>query len=99
MRHFHECYRRDHDGKRSYSWVKNTLQSADLVRKSKTRGPHRIKRLPSALSGMMIHQDGSTHQSVPSLYWDLIVTMDDATNAANNRGIYEYLPVCQADLE
>ena len=29
---------------------------------------------------MMIHQDGSTHQWVPGSYWDLIVTMDDATN-------------------
>jgi hypothetical protein len=29
---------------------------------------------------MMIHQDGSTHQWVPGVYWDLIVTMDDATN-------------------
>jgi len=80
VRHFHQWYRRDHDGKRSYSWVKNKLQSAGLVHKAKTRGPHRIKRLPSALPGMMIHQDGSTHQWVPDVYWDLIVTMDDATN-------------------
>jgi len=29
---------------------------------------------------MMIHQDGSTHEWVPSKMWDLIVTMDDATN-------------------
>ena len=29
---------------------------------------------------MMLHQDGSTHQWVPGVYWDLIVTMDDATN-------------------
>jgi len=28
----------------------------------------------------MIHQDGSTHSWVPGAYWDLIVTMDDATN-------------------
>jgi hypothetical protein len=30
--------------------------------------------------GMMLHQDGSRHQWVPGAYWDLIVTMDDATN-------------------
>ena len=30
--------------------------------------------------GMMLHQDGSTHQWVPGQYWDLIVTMDDATS-------------------
>jgi hypothetical protein len=29
---------------------------------------------------MMIHQDGSTHEWVPGKKWDLIVTMDDATN-------------------
>ena len=29
---------------------------------------------------MMIHQDGSSHQWVPGKQWDLIVTMDDATN-------------------
>jgi hypothetical protein len=29
---------------------------------------------------MMLHQDGSTHQWVPGRYWDLLVTMDDATN-------------------
>jgi hypothetical protein len=29
---------------------------------------------------MMLHLDGSTHQWVPGKKWDLIVTMDDATN-------------------
>ena len=29
---------------------------------------------------MMLHQDGSTHEWVPGHWWDLIVTMDDATN-------------------
>ena len=29
---------------------------------------------------MMLHQDGSTHQWVAGKYWDLIVTMDDATS-------------------
>jgi hypothetical protein len=80
VRHFHRWYQRDHQGSRSYSWVKNQLQSKQLVPKSKTRGPHRLKRLASALPGMMIHQDGSTHQWVEGQYWDLIVTMDDATN-------------------
>ena len=80
VRHFHRWYQQEHEGKRSYSWVKNQLQSAKLVDKGKSPGPHRIKRLPSALPGMMIHQDGSTHLWVPGVYWDLIVTMDDATN-------------------
>jgi len=29
---------------------------------------------------MMLHQDGSTHQWVPGQWWDLIVTLDDATS-------------------
>jgi hypothetical protein len=29
---------------------------------------------------MLLHQDGSTHEWVPGQRWDLIVTMDDATN-------------------
>lgn len=80
IRHFHKWYQRDHQGSRSYTWVKNQLQKAQLVPKSKKRGPHRIKRLPKAMPGMMIHQDGSTHRWIDSEYWDLIVTMDDATN-------------------
>ena len=29
---------------------------------------------------MMVHQDGSRHEWVPGCWWDLIVTMDDATS-------------------
>jgi len=29
---------------------------------------------------MLLHQDGSTHAWVPGQQWDLIVTMDDASN-------------------
>jgi len=32
------------------------------------------------MAGMLLHQDGSTHQWVPGKVWDLIVTMDDATS-------------------
>lgn len=80
VRHFHRWYEREHAGSRSYTWVKNQLQEAELVPKGKVRGPHRKKRLPAAIEGMMLHQDGSPHQWVADQYWDLIVTMDDATN-------------------
>ena len=33
-----------------------------------------------ARPGMMLHQDASTHEWVPGVKWDLVVTMDDATN-------------------
>jgi hypothetical protein len=32
------------------------------------------------MAGMLLHQDGSSHEWVPDVVWDLIVTMDDATS-------------------
>jgi transposase len=78
VKHFYAWYRRD-GGQRSYTWVKNTLQSRGLVPKTSKKGTHRKRRDPSPLPGMMLHQDGSTHEWVPGKKWDLIVTMDDAT--------------------
>jgi hypothetical protein len=54
---------------------------ADLLTPNKRRGPHRRKREPKPLEGMMLHQDASKHawlDGQPDL--DLVVTMDDATN-------------------
>ena len=79
VKHFHSWYKRE-GGTRSYTWVKNRLQEAKLVPKAKKRGAHRKRRDRSALPGMMIHQDGSTHEWVAGQKWDLIVTMDDATS-------------------
>lgn len=79
VKHFHSWYRRS-GGTRSYTWVKRHLQEAELVPKAEKRGAHRKRRERSALPGMMIHQDGSTHEWVAGQKWDLIVTMDDATN-------------------
>jgi transposase len=78
-RHFHDWYGKQ-GGARSYTWVKNQLQQAKLIPKTKLKGVHRKRREASALPGMMIHQDGSTHEWVPGQKWDLINTMDDATN-------------------
>ena len=77
--HFHDWYQQD-GGTRSYTWVKNTLQEKTLVKKALKRGKHRKRRPRSPIPGMMLHQDGSTHEWVPGKTWDLIVTMDDATN-------------------
>lgn len=79
IKHFHGWYQRA-GGSRSYTWVKKRLQEAALVPKAKKLGAHRKRRERSALPGMMIHQDGSTHEWVIGQKWDLIVTMDDATN-------------------
>ena len=78
-KHFHTWYRRD-GGSRSYTWVKNQLQEAKLTPKAKARGKHRKRRDRAPWPGMIIHQDGSTHEWVAGCRWDLIVTMDDATN-------------------
>lgn len=78
-KHFYAWYQRD-GGSRSYTWVKNRLQEANLVTRAKARGAHRKRRERSPWPGLMIHQDGSTHEWVSGQRWDLIVTMDDATN-------------------
>ena len=56
---------------------------------------------------MLVHQDGSTHEWVPRPHWDLIVTLDDATNEhysmffgdeegtqSSFRGVREVLEAC-----
>lgn len=80
VQHFFERYQEQHKGTRSYTWVKNKLQGSGLVSQGKRRGPHRKERPRSPIPGLMIHQDGSTHEWVPGHHWDLIVTMDDATS-------------------
>jgi len=80
VKHFYERYQGDHGGQRSYTWVKKRLQEVNLTATGRRRGKHRIERPRKPLEGMMIHQDGSTHQWVPGKVWDLIVTMDDATS-------------------
>jgi hypothetical protein len=79
VQHFHAWYRRDGVGTRSYSWVKNVLQAAAVVPRAKARGKHRRKRERRPLPGMLLHQDGSRHEWVAGVQWDLIVTLDDAT--------------------
>ena len=48
---------------------------------AQARGAHAwgapAQRPRRALPGMMLHQDGSSHEWVPGRWWDLIVTMDD----------------------
>jgi transposase len=81
VKHFHERWHTEHGGTRSYSWTKKTLQAAGRVVRAPRRGAHRKKRPRKPLPGMMLHQDGSTHEWVPGYQWDLIVTLDDATSA------------------
>ena len=79
VKHVHERWHTEHGGTRSYSWTKKTLQAAGQVVRAPRRGVHRKKRPRKPLPGMMLHQDGSTHEWIPGCQWDLIVTLDDAT--------------------
>jgi transposase len=79
-RHFWEKLVAEHDFRRSYNWVRLTLQAHGKITKAPRRGAHRRKRPRRPLAGMMLHQDGSSHEWVSGRRWDLIVTMDDATS-------------------
>ena len=79
-KHFHEKLVSEHGFTRSYNWVRLTLQEYSRIRPAPRRGAHRRKRERRPLPGMMLHQDGSSHQWVDGQWWDLIVTMDDATS-------------------
>lgn len=63
---------------RSYSWVKRKLEAAKLVVPHKQGGKHRMRRPRKPKTGMMIHQDASTHNWFGEENCDLIVTLDDA---------------------
>ena len=79
-KHFFDKLVSEHGFTRSYNWVRLTLQGHGRKTKAPRRGAHRRRRPRRALPGMMLHQDGSSHQWVPGQWWDLIVTMDDATS-------------------
>ena len=53
VKHFYSWYQRD-GGQRSYTWVKNTLQSKKLISKTARKGTHRKRRDRSPLPGMMV---------------------------------------------
>ena len=62
VKHFHEFAQREHGLKYGYTWCKNTLEKAGLVKKSKRGGPHRQRRPRKPMAGMMLHQDASTQR-------------------------------------
>jgi transposase len=81
VRHFHEKLRSEHQIQLSYTWVKQALQGAGLVKPRRKRGKHRKRRPRRPLPGMLLHIDGSQHQWFCDHRWyDLLVIMDDATS-------------------
>ena len=82
VRHFHQIARREHGVTVSYSFVKQTLQAAKLVKKQRSRGRHRQRREPRACFGELLHIDGSPHAWLARCPKDravLIAVVDDAT--------------------
>ena len=83
VKHYYAWYRRD-GGQRNRRirlyWVRTQLQACGAVEPSVRKGAHRKRRERSPWPGMMLHQDGSSHEWVSGRMWDLIVTMDDATS-------------------
>ena len=81
VRHFHEKLSEEHGIGLSYTWVKQALQGAGLVKRKSKRGVHRKRRERRPLPGMMLHIDGSHHQWFQDERWhDLIVILDDSTS-------------------
>ena len=81
VRHFHEKLGEEHQIGLSYTWVKQALQAAGLVKRKARRGVHRKRRERRPLPGMMLHIDGSDHQWFQDeRRHDLIVILDDATS-------------------
>lgn len=82
VRHFCALARREHGLQWSYSFVRQALQVAGLVKKRRPRGRHRLRRPPRACFGEMLHLDGSEHVWLalrPAEHQCLIVVVDDAT--------------------
>ncbi len=81
VRHFHEKLAEEHQIGLSYTWVKQALQAAGLMKRKARRGVHRKRRERRPLPGMMLHIDGSDHQWFQDeRRHDLIVILDDATS-------------------
>jgi transposase len=81
-KHFHEALKKE-GFRYGYSWTKSVLYLRGLLKPAKARGPHRRKRPRSPLPGMLVFQDGSSHDWFSGRHapCDLIVTLDDATGA------------------
>jgi len=83
VRHFYEVACREHGVRVSYSFLKQALQVAGLVKKHRARGRHRRRREPRACFGELLHIDGSRHAwfaLTPDERATLLAIPDDATN-------------------
>ena len=77
---FYRDYQREHAGERSYTWVKNCLQEAGLVRKRPRRDTECKARQRESAAGILLHNCVSRYSWLPSVSCDLTLMIDDATN-------------------
>jgi hypothetical protein len=61
--------------------VYKALTAAGLIAKKRRRAPHRRRREPRPMPGMLLHIDGNKHRWFQDDRWyDLLVILDDATS-------------------
>ena len=92
VKHFYGFYRIHPEAQRSYNWCRLRLQEAGMIEKGIVRGgKHRLRRERKPMPGMMLHQDGSTHEWIPGFGrdLDLIATLDDATSTITSAFLVE----------
>lgn len=61
VKHFHDHLVKSHNFHLSYTWTKLQLHKACLVTPAPHKGKHRRKRPRRPCIGMLLHQDGSSH--------------------------------------
>ena len=66
VKHFHEHLGKRHNHTLGYTVTKLHLHRAGLVTPARKRSAHRKKRPRRPMVGMMLHQDASTHASLPA---------------------------------
>jgi transposase len=83
-RHFHRMLRRHHGVNLSYTFVKQMLQGAGLLKRQRARGRHRRRREPKASLGELLHLDGSSHRwlalGAEEERQTMVTVVDDATS-------------------
>ncbi len=66
VRHFHQKLSAEQQMGLSYTWVKQGLQGAGVVKREPQRGVHRQRRAGWPLPGMMLHIGGGRHRQRPT---------------------------------
>lgn len=80
VRQFFDAYRTLHNGIRSYTWVKNTLQTAGAVSKGGIRqSTRRETHSRKLLEGSLLYQGSRQMEAVDGGRWDLAMVMDGAS--------------------